>query len=116
MDFPNKVSLAATFTGFWNPSPGIQIVCLTIFFIFPILFNFWYVRYLGEIEYWITAIKIITILVLIVTGILIVIGLSTEPLLGTSSQYQPVSCSDNEIGNCVPGPGLISLDPHYLKH
>ena len=116
MDFPNKVSLAATFVGFWNPSTLIQKISLTIFFIFPIVFNFWYVRNLGEIEYWITAVKIIAILVLIVTGILIAIGLSTDPLRGTSSQYQPVPCSSSEIGSCVPLPGLISLDPHYLKY
>ena len=111
MDFPNKVGSAAGFVAFWNPSLHIQILCITIFFIAPIIFNFWYVRNLGEIEYWFTALKIITILILIITGILLAIGLSTEPLLGTSSQYQPVPCGDNVIGNCVPPPGLISLDP-----
>lgn len=112
MDFPNKVSSAATFVTIWDPDQRYHALWITMFFIVPIIFNFLYVRNLGEIEYWLTAIKIITILGLIITGILIAVGLSTEPRLGTSSQYTPLPCSANEIGNCVSPPGLISLDPN----
>jgi len=108
------VSSAAGFAGFWDPDAdkGLKALWITIFFIVPIAFNFLYVRRLGEIEYWFTTAKIILILILIVTGILIAMGLSTDPLLGTSSQYTPVPCSANEIGNCVPGPGLVSTCLH----
>jgi len=36
-------------------------------------------------------------------------GLPPELLLGTSAQYTPVPCPDNEIGDCLPGFGVISL-------
>ena len=99
---------------YWDPEKQLTALWVTIFFVVPIVFNFLYVRRLGEIEYWFTTAKIILILILIVTGILIAMGLSTNPLLGTNSQYAPVPCSANEIGTCVPGPGLISIvSPEY---
>lgn len=109
IDFPNKVSAAAGFVTYWDKDQKLAPLWITIFIVAPILFNFLYVRWLGEIEYWFTTVKIILILILIVTGILIAMGLSTDPLLGTNAQYTPVPCSANEIGDCVPGPGLISL-------
>ena len=103
------MSAAAGFVVYWDPEKRLTALWTTIFFVVPIVFNFLYVRRLGEIEYWFTTAKIILILILIVTGILIAMGLSTDPLLGTSSQYTPVPCSANEIGDCVAGPGLISI-------
>jgi amino acid permease len=94
---------------FWDTAQRYQALWITIFLISPIGFNFLYVRRLGRIEYALTLIKIITIIGLIATGVLIAIGVSTNPLLGTSSQYTVVPCRDNEIGDCVPPPGLISL-------
>jgi amino acid permease len=97
---------------FWDNEKRFTALWIAIFFVVPIVFNFLYVRRLGEIEYWLTTTKIILILILIVTGLLIGLGLSTDPLLGTSSGYWPVPCSANEIGDCVPGPGLVSICPH----
>lgn len=111
MDFPNKVSSAAGFILYWNPDGRYYPIYIAVFFIFTILFNFLYVRKLGEIEYSLTTLKIITILGLIAVGLLIAMGLSTNPFLGTSLQYKPVLCSENEIGNCVPPPGVISSNP-----
>lgn len=96
---------------YWVTDTRYTPLWIAIFFVLPIAFNFLYVRRLGEIEYWFTTVKIILILILIITGILTAMGLSTDPLLGTSAQYHPVSCSANEIGNCVPGPGLGSIFP-----
>jgi len=103
------VSTAAGFVTFWDTQQQLAPLWIAIFFVVPILFNFLYVRRLGEIEYWFTTLKIVLILILIITGILTAMGLSTDPLLGTSSQYTPVPCSANEIGECVPGAGLGSL-------
>ena len=105
----SKVTSAAAFVTYWDKDAQLKGLWLTIFFLLPIGVNFLYVRRLGEIEYWFTTAKIILILIVIVTGILIAMGLSTNPLLGTSSQYQPVPCSANEIGPCLPGPGLVSI-------
>jgi amino acid permease len=110
------VSSAAGFVYFWDTEQRYAVLWMFIFFIAPILFNFLYVRWLGEIEYWFTTIKIIFLLVLIVSGVLIAMGLSTDPLLGTSAQYTPVPCSANVIGECVPGPGLGSLLPLSEQH
>ena len=115
MDFPNKVSSAAEFVMYWNPESRYLPLFITIFFVFTIIFNFFYVRRLGEIEYILTLLKIITILGLIAVGLLLAMGLSTNPLLGTSLQYQPVLSTKNEIGIPVPPPGVISPNPLQRK-
>ena len=106
MDYPNKAIAAANFIGYWTSiHPAIWI---TIFLIVPILFNFFNVRRYGEIEFWLTTIKITTIVGLIFLGLLLAMGVSTNPLLGTSVQYTPVECANNVVGQCVPPPGFIS--------
>lgn len=100
---------------YWKPDSRYLPLFITIFIIFTVFFNFLYVRKLGEIEYILTLSKIITILGLIAVGLLLAMGLSTNPLLGTSSQYDPVFCIKNEIGNCVPSPGVISSNPLESK-
>jgi len=92
---------------FWTgavPSAAWIAIFLTI----PILFNFFNVRRYGEIEFWLTSIKIITIVGLIFLGILLPMGASSRPpLLGTSAQYTAVECSKNEIGEkCLLSPGF----------
>jgi len=96
--------------GFWTDvHPAVFI---SIFFVFSIAFNLLNVRRYGEIEYWATTIKVLTIVGLVLTGLLISMGAVAGPLyLGTNAQYQPVLCSENDpsMGPCLPGVGFISI-------
>jgi amino acid permease len=91
----------------WTPFE--QGVFITIFLLIPIVFNFFNVRRYGEIEFWLTTIKVTTIVLLIVLGFLLAMTASTTQLLGTDANYRPVPCSENVIGQCVPPPGFASI-------
>ena len=95
---------------FWkNPLP--LPAWIAIFLVIPILFNLFNVRRYGEIEFWLTSLKVTLIVGLIFLGVLLPMGASTRSLLlGTSEQYQPVDCSKNVIGECLPSPGFNCLN------
>ena len=115
LDYPNKAVATANFMTFWtNAVP--PAAWITIFLLIPILFNLFNVRRIGEIEFWLTSIKVTTIVGLIFLGILLPMGASpSPPLLGTSAQYTAVDCSENVIGECLPNPGFNCLDPYSDK-
>ena len=80
---------------------GIEI---WLFFLIPVLVNILNVRRYGEIEFWLTAVKIQAILVIIIVGFVIAAG-GRPQLLGTDlTQYNVVPCSPNVT--CVPPPGF----------
>lgn len=110
VDYPNKAIAAAKFMGFWTTvNPAVWI---TLFLILPIAFNFFNVRRYGEIEFWLTAIKVTTIVGLIFLGILLGMGASVNPQLGTNTQGSPVPCAQDMLGGCVPPPGFASTAPY----
>jgi hypothetical protein len=77
---------------------------ITIFLVIPILFNLCNVRRYGEIEYWLTTLKIALIVGLICLGLLLPMSATPRPqLTGTNADYVPVDCSENDpaIGECV---------------
>jgi len=82
-----------------------------LFFVIPILVNILNVRRYGEVEFWLTVIKIQTILVIVVVGFVIAAGGGSQPLLGLDDHYNVVPCNanDNEIGPCVPPPGFSRI-------
>ena len=87
-------------------------IWISIFLCIPIVFNFFNVRRYGEIEFWLTTIKIGTIVGLIILGILLAMGCGPGPLLsGTDSHYRPVPCIENvnAIGPCVSPPVITQL-------
>jgi len=91
---------------------------VTIFLVIPIGFNLLNLRRYGEIEFWLTTIKVVMIVLLIVLGVLLPMGASPRtPLLGTGSNYRPVDCSQNVIGECIPSHGFnckwFFLSPIY---
>jgi amino acid permease len=80
---------------------------LGVFLILPILLNLLNVQRIGEIEFVLTAIKIFTLLGIVIFG-LVLAGSGTKrmPLLGTDATYHAVPCSENVIGQCLSGPGF----------
>jgi len=94
---------------FWA-TPVPEPAWIAIFLVIPILFNLFNVRRYGEIEFWLTAIKITLIVGLIFLGLLLPMGASPEgQLLGTDANYHPVDCSETVIGACLPSPGFNCL-------
>jgi amino acid permease len=111
VDFPNKAVVFANYMSFWSDKP--RVLWISIFFVFPIGFNILNVRRYGEVEYWFTAIKVVTIVGLSLAGLLIAMDATGTVLLGTDANLRPVPCAENVIGECLGGPGFgcISL-PH----
>ncbi|KAE8239324.1 hypothetical protein A4X06_0g8344, partial [Tilletia controversa] len=72
---PSQLNASALLLSFWRPdiSPAIW---LTMFLVLILLLNFAGVRWLGEIEFWLSFIKIVTLTGLIILGICIDLGAS----------------------------------------
>jgi len=82
---------------------------ITFFFAVPILFNVLNVRNYGELEFWLTAIKVTVIVIIIITGFIIAVGGSPSPMLGTHPiTLEVVPCNETlrNNGNCTLGPGI----------
>lgn len=77
-----------------------------IFIALPFGFNFLNVRKYGEVEYWITMIKILTLLGLMLLGVIVLpLGVTLSgPLLGTRGT-DPESCLASN-GTCLDSPGF----------
>jgi amino acid permease len=89
----------------WVSGEVYRYIWISVFFVVIILFNLLDVRRYGEIEYWLTVIKLATIVGLMILGILLPLGLSASTrLLGTSSDNRPIPCSESL--DCLPNPGL----------
>src|SRR5947207_11879839 len=107
-DFANKGLTFANYMSYWTAAePAIFV---TIFYPLPILFNTLNVRRYGEIEYWLTVIKILTVIGLILAGAVIAFGGSPNPLLGTTREFRPVRC-DDQMKDCLQHPGLSCSSP-----
>jgi len=99
---------------FWLPNhdkypPEIWV---TVFLVIPFLFNFLNVRRYGEIEYWLTVIKVITIVGIIVLGVLLPMNASPNVrLLGTGPDNALIECPPNNSTGCVGTPGFGCTNP-----
>lgn len=91
---------------FWIPTEQrLRPLWISISLFIPILLNLFNVRRYGEIEYWLTVLKIITITGLIVLGILLPMeGSDISPLLGTDGT-EPVACANSSVA-CLGRPGF----------
>lgn len=112
--FPAKLVAAQKIMAFWLPD-GPSAVWISIFYLLPSLFNLFNVRRYGEIEFWLTWVKLVTILGIIVLGVLLPMGaVASQPLLGTSAQGEIIPCPPNpSAGECVSPPGFICILPQY---
>ena len=111
LDYPSKAVLAAQFMRFWPAADSVPAAgWVTIFLTISLSFNLFNVRRYGEIEFWLTTIKITLIVGLISLGILLPMGASSRgTLTGTDSQMQPINCTQNDYAiasSCVSQPGF----------
>lgn len=91
-------------------------IWIVVFLIIPLLFNNFNVRRFGEIEYWLTVIKVVTIMGIIVLGVLLPMTASPNTrLLGTSSDGEtPIQCPTNST-ICLDPPGFGCTTPLLAK-
>src|SRR5436853_1886292 len=80
---------------------------IAIFIFLPFAFNFLNVRRYREVEYWLTMIKIITLVTLFFLGVVFLpLGINSDGLqLGTNGT-EPVPCSKINNGTCLKHPGF----------
>ena len=112
----------------WISSEIYRYVWISVFFILIVLFNVLNVRRFGEIEYWMAVVKLATIVGLIILGVLLPMGVSTQTReLATSANLTVEVCSSdpatfseglanatcliNPGFDCIPPPTTLSLFP-----
>ena len=110
VDYPHKAAIFADYLSYWVKMDETwkNAIAILFFLFIPPLINLLMVRIYGELEFWLTLIKIIAIVGLIIAGIVIAAGGVPSPLLGTNSDFRPVPCSENNatIGPCLSPPGF----------
>lgn len=119
--FPAKLVACQNIMAFWLPKDQYNSsIWITVFLIIPVLFNNFNVRRYGEIEFWLTVVKVATIVGLIFLGILLPMGASPTRLLGTDPvTLNLVECPSDPSSNIVcvgtPGFGCTSLNLNFAK-
>lgn len=114
LDLADKAIAFSIYMLRWFPDVP-SAVWVSIFILLPLAFNLLNVRRYGEIEFTLTAIKIMAILGLIILGFLIAIGgTGTTQLLATNNADQPIPCGNNQTG-CLSAPGFKCKTPHKLN-
>lgn len=116
IDFANKAVAFSQYVTYWT-GPTDQtthtVFEITGFFVIPIAINVLNVRKYGEVEFWLTALKVQVILVIIIVTIIIAANGAPARLLGTDDQFNVVVCTEilQAAGNCTdpPGFGRLSL-------
>jgi amino acid permease len=98
----------------WVSDEKYKPVWIIVFFIPVVLFNFLNVRRYGEIEYWLTVIKLATIVGLIVLGIILPMGASAGTRqLATGPNNTVIPCPPNPTqGQCLDIPGFSCIFLH----
>ena len=113
MIVPNEAVAMKEIIYYWTPMQKVPAgVWITIFIFLPFAFNFLNVRRYGELEYWLTMIKIITLVTLFFLGVVFLpLGINEDgPLLATNGT-EPVLCPTSIINNgtCLPRPGFSCI-------
>jgi len=112
MIIPNEAVAMSEIIDYWGTAKNVpQGAWIAIFISLSILFNFLNVRRYGELEYWFTMTKVVTLTILIFLGILLPLGATTGgPLLGTNGT-EPIHC--NTINDtCLTSPGFNCTSFH----
>lgn len=110
MGIPTPLVAAASITSYWIQEN--TALWISVFIIPPIIFNLLNVRRFGEIEFWLSGIKVYTFVGLIILGFLLLMGASTAPqLLGTRpfnnvTHYPLIQCDNGTRDDCVSSPGF----------
>lgn len=116
LDIPDKAVNFAIYMGYWWPdiNPAIWMS----FFVFPpLIFNYLNARRYGDIDYALTSLKVLTVLIIIIVGFIIVGGgTNTVPLLATNNKtHEPIFCGSNlNQTDCLSPPGFRCTLPNTI--
>jgi amino acid permease len=107
MAFTAQLVASSTIISLWLPNTPKEVWILVIS-IACILFNNFRVRRYGEVEYWLTVVKVCTVVGIILAGIILPMNASpNQRLLGTDLAGNPVPCSQTASNyTCVAAPGF----------
>lgn len=111
MSVAAQLVAASNTINLWLPNVPKQ-VWICVIFVIIFVFNNFNVRRYGEIEYWFTVVKVITVMGIIVAGVILPMNASpNQRLLGTDIQGQPVLCSQTSSNyTCVGVPGFDCIN------
>lgn len=109
MAYAIQLSTAPVVISFWLPDVNYA-VWISLFFVTSVLFNLLNVRRFGEVEYWLTVVKIATIVGLIILGVLLPMGASVGTRLLKADSLAP--CPPNPAPEeCLEPPGFPCISP-----
>lgn len=109
LSFASQIVAARNILAFWPRTEKVPTAAwIFLIPILPIVINNFYVRRYGEVEFVFTAVKVITIVGLIVLGLVLPMGVAVVRLLGTNGDDQPILCSEtgNPSTDCLGPPGF----------
>lgn len=101
----------SNYVSYWTGNGDARLVYISAFLVCSILFN---IREHSKIGYWLTAIKIVTIMVIIIFALKTSMSNVASPLFGTDLSYHPVACLDNAVGQCQDDPGFSCIVSRLL--
>ena len=106
MIVPGEILAMRDIVQYWPLAKNVHsALWIIIFTAFPFAFNLLYVRRYGEFEYWITMIKVVTLIVIILLGILLPLGATGGPPLLATNGIEPVLC-ESVNSDCLLSPGF----------
>jgi amino acid permease len=104
----------------WVSDEKLNSLWIILFLTASVLFNLLNVRNIGEIEFWLTVIKVTTIVGLVFLGILLPMGASVGTReLGTIQGSNNISTLTTVCGpstQCLPEPGFPCTSPNVGNH
>lgn len=110
MGIPTPLVAAASIMSYWVQENSA--LWISVYIIPPILFNLLNVRRFGEVEFWLSSIKVYTFVGLVFFGLFLLMDASTAPrLLGTKpfsnvTDYPLIQCDHPALDDCVSSPGF----------
>jgi amino acid permease len=109
-----QLTAAQTIMSFWVPEEKYRSAWITAFLVTIIVLNVFNVRRYGEIEYWLTVIKIASVIGLALLGLLLVMGISVGTRqLGTGPHNTIIACPTTLTAGvqCIDPPGFNCKRP-----
>src|SRR6266496_274630 len=110
MGIPTPLVAASSITSYWIQENSA--LWISVYIIPPVLFNLLNVRRFGEVEFWLSSIKVYTLVGLVIFGLLLLMGASTAPrhfgteLLQNVTHYPLIACDNPASDHCVSEPGF----------
>src|SRR5438045_2232082 len=100
----------------WVTDERYRYVWITVFLVLIVMFNVLNVRRFGEIEYWMTVIKLATIVGIIILGFLLPMGVSTDTRQLATIGNDTAPCPSPPANDtCLPLPGFDCTSSSILQ-